>query len=204
MDFLKEWVNTNWIRDVSKMPLIRLLARGWFAFIFSSREDVNWVLLKVWSMAGMPIVLKRWTPTFDAKKERVDEEPIWVRLSGLPMQFWNSVRFAVIGNKLGSFIEADMSFEESGHMSVARILVRLDLRPGLLQELVIESSAGSFVQTLDYEGIPFRCHRCHVYGHGVADCTLPFKGKSASIREMSRQLNRRETVFGCEIGGRWF
>jgi hypothetical protein len=30
---------------------------------------------------------------------------------------------------------------------------------------------------LDYEGIPFRCHRCHIYGHGVADCKFPFKGK---------------------------
>jgi hypothetical protein len=85
MAFLKEWVNSNWLRDISKMPRIQILARGWFAFIFASREDVNWVLLKVWSIEGMPIVLKRGTPTFDAKKERVDEEPIWVHLLGLPM-----------------------------------------------------------------------------------------------------------------------
>jgi hypothetical protein len=128
-------------------------------------------------MVEMPIVLKRWTPTFDAKKERVDEEPIWVRLSGLPMQFWNSARFVVIGNMLGSYIEADMSFEDTGLMSVARILVRLNLRPGLLQELTIESTVGTFVQILDYEGIPFRCHRCHAYGHGIAECPLPYKGK---------------------------
>jgi hypothetical protein len=81
MAFLREWVNSNWLRDISKMPHIRLLERGWFAFIFASREDVNWVLLKVWSMAGTPIVLKRWTPTFDAKKEQVDEEHICVHLS---------------------------------------------------------------------------------------------------------------------------
>jgi len=84
----------------------------------------------------------------------------------------------VIGNKLGIFIEACISFEESGHMSVARIMVQLNICLGLLQELVIDSSTGSFVQTLDYKCIPFRCHRFHVYGHGVADCTLPFKGKS--------------------------
>jgi hypothetical protein len=82
MDFLKEWITKNWLKDIAKMPLIRLLTRGWFAFIFSSREDVKWVLLKVWSMVDMPIILKRWTPTFDAKKERIDEEPIWVRLTG--------------------------------------------------------------------------------------------------------------------------
>jgi hypothetical protein len=51
---------------------------------------------------------------------------------GFPMQYWNPVRFATIGNKLGNFIEVDMSFEETGLMSVARVLVRLDLRPGLL------------------------------------------------------------------------
>jgi hypothetical protein len=34
MDFLKEWINKNWLKDISKMPLICLLSRGWFAFIF--------------------------------------------------------------------------------------------------------------------------------------------------------------------------
>jgi hypothetical protein len=62
-------------------------------------------------------------------------------------------------------------------MSMARILVRLDLRPRLLKEMTIEMTFGSFIQPLDYEGIPFRCHRCHVYGHGIVDCKLPFKGK---------------------------
>jgi len=38
----------------------------------------------------MPLVLKRWNPTFDAKKEQMDEEPNWVCLLGLPMQLWNS------------------------------------------------------------------------------------------------------------------
>jgi hypothetical protein len=56
-----------------------------------------------------------------------------------------------------------------GLMSVARILVRLDLHPGLLKEMTIETASGSFIQPLDYEGIPFICHSCHAYGHGVAD-----------------------------------
>jgi len=76
MDFLKEWITKNWLKDIAKMPLIRLLTRGWFSFIFSSIEYFKWVLLKVWSMEDTPIILKRWTPTFDAKKERIDEEPI--------------------------------------------------------------------------------------------------------------------------------
>jgi hypothetical protein len=78
-------------------------------------------------MAGTPIVLKCWTSIFYAKRERVDVVPVWVRLPGLPMQYWNSACFSTIGSRLGDFLEADYSFEETGIMTVARILVHLDL-----------------------------------------------------------------------------
>jgi hypothetical protein len=103
--FLRSWVDNTWGANITRPPSIRLLAKGWFAFLFSAREDVSWVLSKIWSMVGTPIVLKRWTPNFDAKRERVDVVPIWVRLSGLPMQYWNSVHFAAIGNKLGTILK---------------------------------------------------------------------------------------------------
>jgi hypothetical protein len=185
MAFLKGWVNKTWLPELSKMPHIRLLTRGWFAFIFSSSEEVDWVLKKVWCFADTPTLLKRWTPTFDAKREIIDEDPIWVRLPGLPMQYWNTHRFASIGDLLGSYLEADMSFEDTRIMTVAHILVKINLKKGLLQELTIESAAGTFVQMLDYEGIPFRCHRCHVYGHGVATFPLPFKGSDRKSKGTS-------------------
>jgi hypothetical protein len=138
--FLRSWVDNTWGSNISLPPSICLLAKGWFSFVFSASTDVFWVLSKTWSMVGTPIVLKRWTPNFDAKWERVDVVPVWVRLSGLPMQYWNPVHFSAIGNKLGEFIEADLSFEDTGLMSVARILVRLDLRLGLLKEMTIETT----------------------------------------------------------------
>jgi hypothetical protein len=58
MAFLKDWVTKTWLPEITKMPHIRLLTRGWFAFIFSSTEDVCWVLKKVWSMADTPTILK--------------------------------------------------------------------------------------------------------------------------------------------------
>ena len=145
-------------------------------------DDVDWVLKKFWIISATLTLLKRWTPTFDAKREWVDEEPIWVRLPCLPMQYWNTHRFVEIGNILGSDVEADMSFEVIGLMTVALILFQINMQKGLYQELLIESVAGEFVQTLDYEGIPFRCHRCHVYGNNVEKCPISFKGKDWMIR----------------------
>jgi hypothetical protein len=54
---------------------------------------------------------------------------------------------------------------------------------------------GTFVQTLDYEGIPFKCHRCHIYGHGVASYPIPFKemiqkdkGPNSSLSPLKKKL----------------
>jgi hypothetical protein len=137
---------------------------------------VAWFLKKVWSVDETPTLFKHWTPTFDAKREWIDEEPIWFRLPGLLMQFWNSYQFVAINNLLGTYLEADMYFEDTGYMTMACILVMINLRKGLLKEITIDSVAGNFVQTLDYEGIPFRCHIFHVYSHGVENFLLPFKG----------------------------
>jgi hypothetical protein len=126
--FLRSWLEKSWGSNLSSSPSIWLLSKGWFAFVFTSSSYVSWVLSKTWSMDGTPIVLKHWTPSFEAKWERVDVVPVWVQFQGLPMQYWNLVRFSAIGNKLGEYIEADFSFEDTGLMSMARILVRLDLR----------------------------------------------------------------------------
>jgi len=88
------------------------------------------------------------------------------------MILWNPARFKAIGNHLGEFIAADMTYKISNRMSVARMLVRMDFRKGFPAEMGIETEWGIITQKLDYEGIPFKCHRCHSYGHVVADCTM--------------------------------
>lgn len=54
------------------------------------------------------------------------------------------------------------------HSTFARILVDMDSFKGLPAKIVINSSKGCGTQTLDYEGIPFRCRRCFKIGHMAA------------------------------------
>ena len=128
-------------------------------------------------MAGVPIVLQRWSPIFDAAQEMVGKEPIWVRLPGLPLHLWNIQFFRMLGDHLGEFVDANFSFREFGEMAVARVLVLLDLREGLTTNVLLSTDYGDYPQMLDYEGVPFRCHRCHSVDHLVAECDLSFRGK---------------------------
>jgi hypothetical protein len=58
---------------------------------------------------------------------------------------------------LGTFIDADMSFKEMSKMSMALILVDLEVRDRLEEELILIKEEVFFHKRLDYEGIPFRC-----------------------------------------------
>jgi hypothetical protein len=78
--------------------------------------------------------------------------------------------FREIGNSIGLYYDADHSFTTSGYMGMARILVGIKLSDGLIKNITITHKGTYFNQALDYEGIPFKCGRCHTYGHITRDC----------------------------------
>ena len=44
----------------------------------------------------------------------------------------------MIGNALGTFLEADLSFLETGICCLGKVLVLLDMRNGLVEDIVIK------------------------------------------------------------------
>jgi len=131
------------------------------------------ILNKNWNLINVPVLLKPWHPLFDASRERVDVSPIWVRLPGLPLHFWKPYHFKGIGDILGTFLEADMSYLETLDQSVARILVSINLREGLAEQINLDWGPVIIPQLLDYENVSFRCRRCYVYGHPASECNMP-------------------------------
>ena len=107
---MEEWVRNNWTGFQGEGPEITPLAKGWFGFHFSCKEDADLILKKVWTYGKTPFQLKRWSSLFDADTERLDTIPVWVRLPGLASEFWNPTSLNDIGKVLGTFIEADLSY----------------------------------------------------------------------------------------------
>lgn len=63
---------------------------------------------------------------------------------------------------------------------------------GLPSEIVINYSKGSWVQTLDYEGIPFRCQRCFKIGHATK--RYGHEKKTVSALQWKGALNQHDMV----------
>ena len=75
---------------------------------------------------------------FDPRFERYDSIPIWVKLPNLPFEFWSVDFFKMIGKALGIFLEADLSFLETSICCLGKVLVLLDMRNGLAEDIVIK------------------------------------------------------------------
>jgi hypothetical protein len=170
---LQSWVSDTW---VGAPPQLNRLTRGWFMLNFSNPNQAENALLCGWSIDSTPVLLKKWEPSFDAAKEIMETIPIWVRLPGLPPQYWLVKCFQAIGNELGFFLKADMSFKETREMVFAQILVSLNIRVRLQKQFKIMYGGRTHMQLLDYEGVPFHCRCCHEHGHILKDYPLPFRG----------------------------
>ena len=104
------------------------------------------------------------------------KELTWVKPPRLPPHLSNPVIFRMIGDALGSYVDANMSCKVTGDMTVAQILVMLDLRDGLMGDICLNTVVGNAIRVLDYDGVPFKCHRRHSLDHLVAQCSRPFHG----------------------------
>ena len=93
-------------------------------------EDRKKLLERSWQWGS-------WTVDFKAKKALHNIQQIWVVLPGLPMIFWQSKIFEAIGTKLGKFIATEENWEEKVDRMCANILVEMNPRDGLFEELKI-------------------------------------------------------------------
>ncbi|GLJ23894.1 hypothetical protein SUGI_0454040 [Cryptomeria japonica] len=117
------------------------------------------------------LMLKSWHPAFNPESESFDQTLIWIGLPNLPMQYWFDSYFEVVGNSLSTFLMTDDDYLNLLHTTFARLLVVVDVSMGLPSENFITSSRGNWLQSVDYEGIPFRCRICFKTRNNVDSCT---------------------------------
>lgn len=170
--FIQEWGEKNWSAGQERVFEASTLVKGWFMLRFKNKEAADWVCSRNWVIGNIPVLMKKWTPLLDAVHEETDTFPVWVRAPGLPSFLWTESVFKAIGDRLGNYLGADMSFLETRNRAMARILVCLKPVVGLAKKINLQYRDFVFEQILDYEYLPFRCHRCHEYGHLAKECPL--------------------------------
>jgi hypothetical protein len=144
------------------------VGRGFFVFGFASKEDRDLVFRSgPYFMGSRGLFLAPWTLDFNPEAE-ITAAPVWVRLPHLPLHLWGTRSLEAIGNKLGRFL--DSAEPKGDQFTCARICVEVNLEKGLPEAINLSLGEWCHFQELDYEQIPFKCLRCHAYGHFARSC----------------------------------
>ncbi|KAH9324523.1 hypothetical protein KI387_004701, partial [Taxus chinensis] len=78
------------------------------------------------------------------------------------------------------FLGVDPRTESYDHTTYARILVDMDMMTDFLATMELKVRDLTWIQNLDYEGVPFRFQTCFAPGHLASDCHIikkQFKGQ---------------------------
>ena len=103
---------------------------------------------------------------------------IWVRLPGLPLEFWHEDIFRGIVGSFRDIIVMDQATALKSKLQNARLYVKVENLNHLLGKVELTSKLGKRMQEVIYEDLPNTCFAYKKQGHWVKNC--PTKGKSTS------------------------
>ena len=106
-----------------------------------------------------------WKERFNLKTEDLIVASVWIRLVGLPREYWDMEVLRDIGNSIGEFVKVAKQTRLQWYTTFARICVYMDLSKDLPEAISLNWDDGEWIQQINYEQLPFRSRIFHEYGH---------------------------------------
>jgi len=161
---LHGWIVAKW-KPKGHITL-QLGPKGFFTAIFHCLEDRNRVLDGgPYFFNATGLYLRGWIELFNLDKEDLSWAPVWLRLYSLPLEYWDKDSLQDIGNGLGEFIKVVEETKLKRYTSYAWIYLYMHLSKALPDVVSLYHDDYEWLQTIDYEHVPFRCRKCHALGH---------------------------------------
>ncbi|PKU86613.1 Uncharacterized protein MA16_Dca025212 [Dendrobium catenatum] len=155
-----------------------------FICLFQSHEARDAVLSSgPWIIAGNIIGMDKWSPSCSPNSLHGLHSPIWIRLTQLPLIYWDINNITRIANALGEPLWMDSHTSTWGKSSFAHICVWIDLSQKLLPGVWINGLHGRFFQRIEYEGLTNFCFDCGLVGHARVSCNTKSPTKDNSAKQ---------------------
>ena len=178
------------------------LGKGMFQFHFEKEEDIEMVLeSQPYHFDYWMISVARWQPRMS--RTFPSEIPFWIKVEGLPTEFWSTPAFQSIRDAIGETTDVDLDY---GKMRVV-----LDGFKELTMETTVEFKGGEFYDeeevpvSLKYEKLFGFCKLCFSLCHDGDHCPLnpksPEKKKDSREAPAGRGEDRARSYRGVVING---
>ncbi|CAN1147044.1 Uncharacterized protein At4g02000 [Linum perenne] len=132
-----------------------------------------------WLVGDHYVISEEWRPNFEPGFSQVNTVKIWVRLSGLPLEYFDAAVLRILGDKLGKMVRVDGMTLLGSRGNYARLCIEVDLNKPLVSKYLLNRR----VRRVEYEGLHEICFHCGRYGHERGSCPLTREAADPSMGE---------------------
>ncbi|EPS63383.1 hypothetical protein M569_11401 [Genlisea aurea] len=153
---------------------VKFLGDNKFLFRFQLQGDY----LRVeegtpWHFENHLLVLSRVPPGGYADSVALDTCPFTVQIHNLPFLSFPTGVAEALGNRIGTFIHAEVDAQGESQVAALRLRVAVDVRKPLVRALQAPTPEGSLVTVaITYEKLPIFCSECGKLDHQYRYCTI--------------------------------
>ncbi|KAL5743601.1 hypothetical protein ACOSQ2_026717 [Xanthoceras sorbifolium] len=130
------------------------LEDGYFVARFQFVADLEYMLTGgPWMVTNQYLVVQRWRPNFVPGEGPIREMPVWLRLSGLPMEWVDAGLLWKLGGILGKTYRMDQITKAQSRGRYARLCIEIDISKPLRSYMKVD---GKIIR-IEYENLSIVC-----------------------------------------------
>ncbi|KAK2359196.1 zinc ion binding / nucleic acid binding protein [Trifolium repens] len=161
------------------------LGYEYFLVYFTNEEDYTKALEDgPWLIYDHYLIAREWTPNFHPSNAKIEKAAVWVRISGLPIEYYDAKVLHYIGNRIGQTVKVDRNTLLQERGKYARVCVEVDLNKPLLAMFELKDE----IYKVEYEGLHMLCRTCGKFGHYVEGCPEKKTPCTASVSNEERRM----------------
>ncbi|KAL8462759.1 hypothetical protein ACS0TY_033689 [Phlomoides rotata] len=171
------------------------LNRGYYTIRFSFLKDRDRVFKRRnWLLQPGLFRLQNWVQDFNPNRVRTSLAQVLVRISDLPMEYWQPGILEAMASAFGNLLKIDdrTLHRRMGHY--ARILVEIDIKTELIEKIMYKRAGICSFANLVFERLPEFCRGCGVVGHTTTVCTRGKKEENNRGRNWHRSTSRNRSA----------
>lgn len=134
----------------------------------------------MWNLAGIPVVMSKWTPFIENDQPEEKSISLWVHLKHVPMKMVSWKDLILITSPAGVPVRLHPETAQCLNLKVPKVFVNADLTKELPQSMNFNINGKDTLVEYIYPWLPSRCSNYLKWGHLEKACLAP-KKDSCSI-----------------------
>ncbi|GAV92356.1 DUF4283 domain-containing protein, partial [Cephalotus follicularis] len=162
---VKEVLERKW-RLVGQFS-IHVVGSGVFLIRFENGHARNWVLDNgPWDVWGHHLTIRPCSKGLSLSLRECKSMPVWGKLKGIPIQFWNKLGLSYIASVLGKTLHMDASTLNRHTLMFARVCVEMNSSSTFPESITLELEDGSTTSIrVECPWRPPACTLCKAFDH---------------------------------------